>query len=63
MLIFQPKENKDNYSDLFSQPLVYMGKKEIIFVPALVKQLNLPRMIKQQFGIWKIDDAYKGKAY
>ncbi|NMI05792.1 hypothetical protein HF638_17590 [Paenibacillus sp. SZ31] len=62
MLIFQPKENKDDYSDLFSQPLVYIGKREIIFVPALIKQLNLPRMIEQQFGIWKIDDAYKGKA-
>lgn len=62
MLIFQPKKNKDDYSDLFSQPLVYIGKREIIFVPALIKQLNLPRMIEQQFGIWKIDDAYKGKA-
>ncbi|KZS45561.1 hypothetical protein AWU65_06300 [Paenibacillus glucanolyticus] len=63
MLTFQPKVHKDDFSDLFSQPLVYMGKKEIILVPVLIKQLNLPRMIEQQFGIWNIDDAYKGKAF
>ncbi|MFD2115792.1 hypothetical protein ACFSTH_11265 [Paenibacillus yanchengensis] len=63
MLTFQPRANKADFSDLFSQPLVYMGKKEIIFVPALIKQLNLPRMIEQQFGIWNIDDAYKGKTF
>ncbi|ASJ56834.1 hypothetical protein BP422_26925 [Brevibacillus formosus] len=63
MLTFQPKTNKDDFSDLFSQPLVYMGKSDVILVPALIKQLNLPRMIEQQFGVWGISDAYKGKVF
>jgi hypothetical protein len=61
MLTFRPRP-KGELSDLFSQPLVFMGEDEVVLVPALIKQLNLPRMIEQQFGIWKIDDAYKGKA-
>jgi hypothetical protein len=63
ILAFQPKKHKDEFSDLFSQPLFFYGKKDIILVPTLIKQLNLPRMIEQQFTVWGIDDAYKGKNF
>jgi len=59
LFIFQPRGRKD-FSDLFLQPLVYFGRNEILFVPTLIKQINIPRLIEELFGYYRIDDAYKG---
>ncbi|GIO86140.1 hypothetical protein J25TS5_30720 [Paenibacillus faecis] len=60
----KPKDKKIKYlSDLFSQPLVYVGKNERIFVPALTKQLNIARMIEQQISLWGIEVSTKGYGF
>lgn len=60
LFVYQPRKSKNDFSDLFLQPLIYFGLSEIIMVPSLVKQLNIPRLVEEQFGYWGIDDAYKG---
>ncbi|WP_240413716.1 hypothetical protein [Paenibacillus periandrae] len=62
IFLFQPNpgQEEDHFADLFSQPLVYFGKEEVIFIPSLTKQLNINRIIEQQFGVWKIEDSFKG---
>lgn len=56
LFIFKPKTKLD----LFSQPLVYVGNNRVIFTPALLKQLNVPRIIEQQLGVWGKDISDKG---
>lgn len=56
LFIFKPKTKLD----LFSQPLVYVGNNRVIFTPALLKQLNVPRIIEQQLGVWEKDISDKG---
>lgn len=62
LLIFRRRPRKQ-LSDLFSQPLVYISKDEVIFVPALWKQLNIVRMIEQQIEEWDVKISKKGFAF
>lgn len=46
--------------DVFSQPLIYVGKNKVIFCPTLILQMNIIRIIEMLVTEWKIDISNKG---
>jgi hypothetical protein len=46
--------------DVFSQPLIYVGKSKVIFCPALILQMNIIRIIESIVSKWGINIADKG---
>ncbi|WP_242464132.1 YecA family protein [Bacillus paranthracis] len=58
-LTFSP----DAILDVFSQPLIYVGKEKVVFCPALILQMNMARIIERLVTDWKIDVSDKGKEF
>ncbi|MED4532335.1 SEC-C domain-containing protein [Metabacillus fastidiosus] len=46
--------------DVFSQPLVYVGKNKVIFCPTLILQMNIVRIIEMLASELEINIAQKG---
>ena len=46
--------------DIFSQPLIYSGNGRVVFVPFLITQMNINRIINQHLTKWDIDISAKG---
>lgn len=40
------KNKRDTHMDIFSQPLIYVGHEEVVFCPALINQINIPRYLE-----------------
>ncbi len=56
--VFHSQNNK--YDDVFSQPLLQISNKQIIFSPALVDQINPDRAIERQFIRFKVNTSKIG---
>lgn len=59
MLTFKPNSELD----LFSQPLVYINNETIIFVPSIIEQMNVSRIIELHLSDQIIDVSVKGTNY
>lgn len=46
VFIFSPKDESISL-DLFSQPLVYLSDKQVVFTPTLILQMNIERVIEK----------------
>lgn len=53
----------DPLLDVFSQPLIYVGKNKVIFCPTLILQMNIVRIIEMLVAKWGIDIANKGLVF
>lgn len=51
--IFHNSNNR--YDDVFSQPLIMASSDQVVFLPALIDQVNLDRVIERQFIRNKVD--------
>ncbi|MDF2684290.1 MAG: hypothetical protein K0R47_5480, partial [Brevibacillus sp.] len=49
--------------DLFSQPLVFVNSETVIFVPSIIEQMNISRIIEQHLSDQIIDISAKGTNY
>jgi SEC-C motif len=49
--------------DVFSQPLIYVGKNNVVFCPALLMQMNIVRIIELLTTEWKVNVSNKGKEF
>lgn len=49
--------------DIFSQPLVYVGKNNIVFCPTLIIQMNMVRIIQMLTTEFDIDISDKGNEF
>ncbi|WP_312649305.1 SEC-C metal-binding domain-containing protein [Aminipila sp.] len=59
LFIFSPKPKLD----LFSQPLIYIGKNKIVFCPMLIMQMNVIRIIEKNLVAYNVKLAKKGLAF
>lgn len=49
--------------DVFSQPLIYVGKGKVVFSPTLILQMNVRRIIEGLASKFKIDISHKGTKF
>ncbi|MCU4991163.1 SEC-C metal-binding domain-containing protein [Bacillus cereus] len=49
--------------DIFSQPLIYVGKNNVVFCPMLILQMNMVRIIEMLTSKFKVDISDKGMAF
>lgn len=61
LFIFDQKVKGE--SDIFSKPLIYVGKDSILFCPILVQQMNLDRIVEMLFLENKVNIAPIGKEF
>ncbi|MFB0845272.1 hypothetical protein [Paenibacillus oleatilyticus] len=59
ILTFKPNSELD----LFSQPLVFVNSEAVIFVPSIIEQMNVSRIIEQHLSNQIIDISVKGNNY
>jgi hypothetical protein len=52
--------SKRSRLDVFSQPLISVDEKRIVFCPTLIIQMNIIRIIEMLINEWKIDISDKG---
>lgn len=61
LFIFKPKAKKNKIVlDIFSQPLVYVSDKQIVFSPSLILQMNVKRIVAKVLGAISYNFPYKG---
>lgn len=62
IFIFKPQFKKNKILlDLFSQPLVYVSNKQIVFTPCFIMQMNVKRIVDKILGA--IDYNFSEKGY
>ncbi len=49
--------------DIFSQPLIYVGKNNVVFCPMLILQMNMVRIIEMLTSKFKADISDKGMEF
>ncbi|MFD4932783.1 YecA family protein [Peribacillus butanolivorans] len=49
--------------DIFSQPLAYVGKNNVVFCPSLITQMNMVRIIEMLTTDYNIDISDKGTEF
>ncbi|HFO1035181.1 TPA: YecA family protein [Bacillus paranthracis] len=52
--------SKSSKLDIFSQPLIYVGREKVVFCPTLILQMNIVRIIEMLITDWGIDVSHKG---
>jgi len=55
--------NSKTKMDIFSQPLIYVGKDNVVFCPTLVDQMNMNRIIQLRAMDFEIDVSEKGEEF
>jgi len=55
--------NSKTKMDIFSQPLIYVGKDNVVFCPTLVAQMNMNRIIQLRAMDFEIDVSEKGEEF
>ena len=59
LFVFLPKP----ILDVFSQPLIYVGKNKVILCPMLIMQMNVVRIIEMYMTEWNINISQKGTEF
>ncbi|MFC5711957.1 YecA family protein [Thalassorhabdus alkalitolerans] len=49
--------------DVFSQPLIYVGKNKVILCPSLILQMNIVRVVEWISSRWNKEISVKGKVF
>ena len=49
--------------DVFSQPLIYVGKNKVIFCPSLIMQMNIGRVVEMYMTEWNVNVSNKGTEF
>ncbi|GAA0125654.1 hypothetical protein UT300019_15560 [Clostridium sp. CTA-19] len=61
LFIFKPQSKKNKIAlDVFSQPLVYVSDKQVVFTPSFILQMNVKRIVDKILGAINYNFSDKG---